>query len=174
MARKLKDTSRVPARTLNGTPAAKGLRRPATKYVRQVVLPTGGIEYAITERGYEVIETLAREGRDIVTIASHLGMDKNTFRRIRQRDERAQTAIDQGRARLGDEITDILLDKARDGETTAAIFLAKGRLHWRDHGPIPGEAAQPNIVVTINAPMSDDEFARMVNIKQVPNDEPAD
>lgn len=134
------------------------------RYVRADPLPTGALQYVVTHDGIELVQALARECRDLETIAGTLGVSKDAFRQIRKRQPEVQEAIDRGRAGLGDEISDLLLLQARQGNTTAAIFLSKARLHWRDQGPIPGEASAPNINITINAPMDATEWERMVNV----------
>lgn len=134
------------------------------RYVRRDILPTGASLYVVNDDGIALVQALARECRDLETIAATLGISKDAFRDIRKRQSEVQEAIDRGRAGLGDEISDLLLLQARQGNTTAAIFLSKARLHWRDIGPIPGEASAPNINITINAPMDATEWERMINV----------
>jgi len=134
------------------------------RYIRADALPTGALQYVVTGDGIELVQALARECRDLETIAGTLGVGKDAFRQIRKRQPEVQEAIDRGRAGLGDEISDLLLLQARQGNTTAAIFLSKARLHWRDQGPIAGEASAPNINITINAPMDATEWERMINV----------
>ncbi|MFV0298430.1 MAG: hypothetical protein ACK5JT_20200 [Hyphomicrobiaceae bacterium] len=142
------------------------------RYVDVAPVPTGAMTYTVNDDGIALVQALARECRDIETIAATLGICKTTFREIRKRQPEVQQALDRGRAGLGDEISDLLLLQARQGNTTAAIFLSKARLHWRDQGPIPGEAAAPNISITINAPMDANEWEQMINVTpEMPDDE---
>lgn len=148
--------------TIPDKPSAARLYDP--RYVRTDILPTGASLYVVNDNGIALVQALARECRDLETIAATLGISKGSFRDIRKRQPEVQEAIDRGRAGLGDEISDLLLLQARQGNTTAAIFLSKARLHWRDIGPIPGEASAPNINITINAPMDATEWERMINV----------
>ena len=134
------------------------------RYVVAAPVPTGALQYTVNDDGLALVQAMARECRDLETIAATLGISKDTFRNIRKRQPEVQEAIDRGRAGLGDEISDLLLLQARQGNTTAAIYLSKARLHWRDIGPIPGEASAPNINITINAPMDATEWERMINV----------
>ncbi len=123
-----------------------------------------GTPHVLKPAGYALIERMSKDGRDIVSIAKALGMHRDVFRKLRQRDPAAQEALDRGRAQLGDELTDIFLEQARKGNTVAAIYLSKARLGWRDQGPDPA-AGQTNVQVNINMPpnMSDEQFAALMD-----------
>lgn len=127
----------------------------------------GKLRLVVTEEGLAAIERMAAEGNANATIARALGTDARTLRRLRDDDERVAQAYDTGKARLADELTDILLTHARNGNVTAAIYLSKARLGWRDQGPAPqgGNATQINI--SIPAPMSEEEFRKIVDVKEV-------
>lgn len=146
-------------------PRKFGLRRFNPKYVLAEPNPTGSLRYTIKPAGIEAVTRMAREGHDVVSIAATLGISPDTFKLICKRQPEVQEALDEGRASLGDEITDILLTKARKGETAAAIFLAKGRLHWREVGPVdPNQQAGPTINITIPPAMSPEQFAQMIDV----------
>lgn len=146
-------------------PRKQGLRRFNPKYVLAAPNPTGSLNYTIKPAGIEAVTWMAREGHDVVSIATTLGISPDTFKRICKRQPEVQEALDEGRAALGDEITDILLTKARKGETAAAIFLAKGRLGWREVGPTdPNQQAGPTINITIPPAMSPEQFAQMIDV----------
>lgn len=107
---------------------------------------------------------MSASGRDMNSIAAALGIGKDVFRRLRQTDDQAQEAMDQGRAALGDELTDILLRHAREGMTVAAIYLTKARLGWREGEAMPGGTVNnTQINISIPPPMSDDEFRRIID-----------
>lgn len=125
-----------------------------------------GPTYTLKPAGYALIERMAEDGRDVTSIARALGMHRDTFRLLRRRDPEAQEAIERGRAALGDELADIFLEQARNGNTVAAIYLTKARLGWREAGPVDPNAQASNINITINAPLSDDEWQRMVTVSQ--------
>lgn len=129
-----------------------------------------GKAVVVQDAGLAVVERLAAEGNADATIAKALGINRGTFARLLRDDgdDRVLAAYETGKARLADELTDILLSQARNGNTTAAIYLSKARLGWRDQGPATpalGSAVQVNI--TIPAPMSDAEFAKIVDVKEV-------
>lgn len=118
----------------------------------------------LTEAAYGRIVELAAEGNSLESIAGHLGISPRTFAEIRKRDDRARDAYTLGKAKLDTEITNMLLKSARDGSTAAQIFLAKGKLGWREVGPAadqPPSMQQVNIYVS--EPLSDDQFAKLVN-----------
>lgn len=123
-----------------------------------------GAPHVLKAAGYLLIERMAKDGRDIVSIAKALGMHRDVFRVLRKRDPAAQEALDRGKAQLGDELTDLFLEQARKGNTVAAIYLSKARLGWRDQGPDPA-AGQTNVQVNINMPpnMTDEQFAALVD-----------
>lgn len=146
-------------------PRKKGLRRYNPRYVASVSMPTGSLIYTITPAGIEVVDRMAREGQDVVSIAATLGISPDTFGVIRKRQPEVQQALDEGRAALGNELNDILLVKARKGETAAAIFLAKARCNWREVGPTdPNQQAGPTININIPPAMSPEQFAQMIDI----------
>jgi len=123
----------------------------------------------VTDAGLEQIARLAAEGCADATIAKVLGINRKTFGAMLREDgdPRVLEAYDTGKARLADELTDILLTHARGGNVTAAIYLSKARLGWRDQGPATpavGNAVQVNI--SIPAPMSDAEFKKIVEVTQ--------
>ncbi len=138
-----------------------------TYLIRRIKTPRGGKPTAtITSAGLEKIQTMAANGNADVTIAHKLGIAPVTFRGLRNRDEKVDEALQIGRGRLADEITDILLTQARKGNTVAAIFLAKGRLGWRESGPIPQSAtAAVQVNIQVPARMTDEEFAELVEVK---------
>lgn len=129
----------------------------------------GRMTYTVTDAGLAAIERMAAEGNADGVIAKALSVNVKALRRLRDEDERVADAYEYGKARLATELTDILLNHAREGNVTAAIYLSKARLGWRDQGPAPhaGNAVQVNIHMP--APMSDEEFKRMVESKEVKN-----
>lgn len=118
----------------------------------------------VTERGLAVIEQLSAAGNANVTIAKALGTSATVLKALLSDDERVALAYDVGKARLADELTDILLSHARDGNVTAAIFLSKARLGWRDVGPATVQTAVA-VNITIPAPMSDADFQKMITVE---------
>ncbi len=121
----------------------------------------------VTDDGLSVIERMAANGNADATIAKALGINRKTLSQIRDRDERVDEAMQTGRAQLADELTDILLTHAREGNVTAAIYLSKARLGWRDQGPAPQATAATQVNIHIPAAMSDADFQKMIEVKNV-------
>lgn len=157
---------------LAAAPPALASRRGVRRYNPEYIIvhqPSGrasGLSYEVNAAGIALVEKMARDGHDVVTLAAQLGIHHVTFADIRKRQPEVGEAWARGRASLGDEINDILLKQARKGNMTAAIFLAKGRLGWREVGPTDPNAQQSNINITINAPLTDDEWQRMVKVSR--------
>ncbi len=119
---------------------------------------------ALTEAAYPFIEELAKEGCGLDAIAQRLGISASTFRDIRKRDPRAQDAFIAGKSQLDTEVTTQLVKKMREGDMTATIFLAKGKLGWRETGTpadAPTTATQVNIYVS--EPLTDEQFAKLTH-----------
>ncbi|MEO1237748.1 MAG: hypothetical protein AAFX76_13250 [Planctomycetota bacterium] len=138
-----------------------------------LILRNGGRgKVTITDAGIAAIEKLAANGQSNVTIARSLGIHPETLNKLRddEDDDRVLLALDTGRGRLADELTDILLTHAREGSITAAIYLSKARLGWRDQGAIPQTANATQVNINIPAPMSKEDFDKLVNVKKVPTD----
>lgn len=152
-------TTRTVVRTVAG---------PNSIYLNVNDVATGGVRYDLKPQGYDIIEQMSANGRDLASIAKALGIDRDTFRVIRKRDAAAQEAVERGRAALGDELHDILLEHARSGITVAAIFLAKARCGWREGEAMPGAMVTNNTQINIHIParMSDQQFQQIVGGSQ--------
>ena len=137
---------------------------PRPQYIVTSTPEAGGARYDLKPAGIALIKRMSREGRALASIAAALGVSMDTFREIRKRDPEAQEAVDQGRAALGDELTDILLEQARNGITVAAIFLAKARCGWREGEGMEGKVVN-NTQINIHIPesMSDAEFKAIID-----------
>ncbi|MEM6257624.1 MAG: hypothetical protein AAGI37_04855 [Planctomycetota bacterium] len=126
----------------------------------------------VTDAGLAAIERMAGNGASDVTIARTLGIHPETFRKLRddEDDDRVLLAHQAGKGKLADELTDILLTHARDGSITAAIYLSKARLGWRDQGPSTAGTQATQVNISIPAPMSKEDFDKLVNVKKVKPD----
>ena len=138
---------------------------PETNSGEIVVRNEGGNTRRIGRKGVALIETMASEGATNTTIAKRLKINRDTLLEIRKRQPEVEEALARGRGALEDELTDILLTKARKGETVAAIFLAKARCGWREGDLPPGQHVTNNtqVNITMAPPMSDAEFAKLVS-----------
>ncbi len=160
MGKSPKIENTIPKRTVTRT-----VKVANSRYLTSCDVPTGGVRYDLKAAGYELVERLSTNGRDLASIAKALGIDRDTFRVIRKRDAAAQEAVERGRAALGDELHDILLEHARGGITVAAIFLAKARCGWREGEAMPGATVTNNTQINIHIParMSDHQFQQIVD-----------
>lgn len=74
-------------------------------------------------------------------IADYLGISQNTFRAIRQRAAEVAACYKRGKAKAIAHVANGLLQKARAGDTTCAIFYLKTQAGWRE--TVPVEDIQP-------------------------------
>jgi hypothetical protein len=137
-----------------------------SRYVAQEKQPSGGYRFAMRAAGYDLVRKLSAEGNSYATIADALGIGPDAFRRIREQDEKLKEALAVGHGALATELTDILLSQARNGNTVAAIFLAKARLGWIEGRAAEAPPASPvQVNIQIPPPMSDAEFRRVIDGK---------
>ena len=121
----------------------------------------GGIR--VTGAGRALIEEAAANGVSKATIAKRLGVAVKTFSDILRRDTKAQDAFDLGTAANEDELRNLLMDQARDGNVTAAIYLTKAR-----HGWVEGMApdTRPNVIINLPDALPIEEYMRRVQLKE--------
>jgi hypothetical protein len=65
-------------------------------------------------------------------IADYLGIARNTFRAICERDEEVAARYKRGKAKAIAHVANGLLQKARAGCTTSSIFYLKTQAGWRE------------------------------------------
>ncbi len=139
---------------------------PRSRYITLEDVPTdGGVLHVLKPAGFGLVERMSAAGRNLGSMAAALGLSGETFRAMRRRDPEAQEALDRGRAALGDELTDILLEHARTGNVVAAIYRTKARLGWREGEVMEGAHTVNNTQINIQIPerMSDDEFRSIID-----------
>lgn len=122
---------------------------------RQITRQGPNRQVHVEPAGLKKIETMAANGHPAPDIAASLGCSGEALRMARKRQPEVAEAFERGHAALETELTHILLGHARDGNVTAAIFLAKARLGWRDQGPSP-EGGGQRVNVQINMPSAKD------------------
>lgn len=85
----------------------------------------------LTEAQRVEVETLAALlNQD--QIADYLGMSRSTFRGLCNRDEEVAVRYKRGKAKAIAHVANGLLMKARNGDTTSAIFYLKTQAGWRE------------------------------------------
>lgn len=124
-------------------------------------LPKGGMQIDASDEGVELIRRYAERGLSNRAIAAQLGVGVDTLRGMRQRDQRVQDALEQGRGIIETEITNILVERARKGEAWAVCFFLKCRAGWNEKTAQPDG---PAVGITINLPpaLSMSEYQRQV------------
>jgi len=126
----------------------------------------GGGKVTIPPAGRAKIQAMATEGFDQISIAASLGISKQTLVACRDRDEKVEEAWAVGHAKLADEITHLLLEQGRKGNTVALIYLSKARLGWTDQ-PQPEERA-PAVVIHLPDARSPEEYMRLIKHQPSP------
>lgn len=76
-------------------------------------------------------------------IADYLGIARNTFRAICARDEEVSARYKRGKAKAIAHVANGLLQRARAGDTTCAIFYLKTQAGWFDTQRV-GVKAEPS------------------------------
>lgn len=159
--------NKMATRTVSRTAWRLGRRKADPRFVSTGLVPTatGAVnKYVLTEAGYDRIESLARDGIDLASIAKALGISPDAFRTLRREDPEAQAALDRGVGGLADTLTNLFLVAARDGNITAAIFLAKTRAGFVENAPPPASSPQTAVQVNISIPepLSRERFLEIV------------
>lgn len=107
----------------------------------------------LTEDQCREVETLAALlNQD--QIADYFGIARNTFRAICDRDEEVAARYKKGKAKAIAHVANGLLQKARAGDTTSAIFYLKTQAGWRETANLEHQADQniTRIVRTVVSP----------------------
>ena len=122
-------------------------------------------KYLVPDQHVGKVVDACRRGVSEVRIARSLGINYRTWMRLRDEDERIAGALAESRRIEEEELVAVLLDKAREGETTSLIFALKSRHGYRDQGT-PQAAADARVNVVINLPAasaSAEEYARTID-----------
>lgn len=153
---------------------ARFAKAPDKRYLTSTFRSEDGafLGYQLTEAGYRKIADLAADGVSLGTIAAMLGCNPSSFIAIRARDPRAQEMLDLGRAALSTELSDILLNHARQGNVVSAIFLAKARAGWvESQGTVEGASQVTNntqVNIHLTEALTDDQFKTILDNSKQP------
>jgi hypothetical protein len=138
---------------------------PAKRNLNLTVRTRGkGNPIAVTAPGRDLIERLAANGASIETIAAALGISGSTLNEAAKRDPAVQEALDKGHGALETELVGLLMKAAREGDKIAAIFLLKGKRHWRDSTPVEPKGDTPNITINLPGAASPEDYRRMIDV----------
>lgn len=94
----------------------------------------GKYEYWLTEDGITLLQGWARDGLTDEQIASNMGICRDTLSVWKKRYPDISDTLKKSKAIVDYEVENALLQKAKDGDTTAMIFWLKNRRpdKWRD------------------------------------------
>jgi len=130
-----------------------------TSKVTLVARNEAGQSRRVTDAGAAVVERMAANGNSNTSIAKALNIARSTLDEIRKRQPEVEEALARGRAALEDELSDILMTHARDGNVVAAIYLTKARCGWREGDLPPGSTvSQTNVNIVIPPALSADQM----------------
>jgi hypothetical protein len=124
---------------------------------------------------------LASNGVQETVLASALGMDLKTWRRIRNEDPVAKAAWEEARSREEDRLVGALFQQAlgtpaeydasgnliraeQPRYAPASMFLLKARHGYRDLGPTDGGSDRPTININIPAPLAPEQYAKLITV----------
>ena len=97
---------------------------------RDTSLP--GQPWCITPGGCEQVRVWRSNGVNQADIARQLGIGPRSFRDLLERNQDLKDAYEAGSGQAESELVGILMKQAREGNTTAAIFLLKGAHGFRE------------------------------------------
>lgn len=127
-------------------------KKPNARYVEVMMKPEGGVCYFLRPEGYNIVAQMIAGGQSEASVAAVLGMNPSTLTEMKKRDEVLRDAMSRGRGALEDEVVGKLVEHMRNDNVAAAIFLAKGKLGFREVGPTDPNAPQTAIQVNISVP----------------------
>ncbi len=121
----------------------------ANALVVRVPNGTGHPRADITSEGAAIVQRMAASAHSLATIGSALGLSRRTLGEAMERQPEVREAFEAGRAALETELASALLDKARNGNLVATIFLLKAMCGWKEGEPRDGT---PKVAIQINLP----------------------
>lgn len=110
----------------------------------------------LTTKQISEVETLAAVLSQ-EQIADYFGIARNTFTAMMDRDPSILEQYKKGKARAIKEIGGGLIQEARGGNLTAAMFYLKTQAGWREKDKIEDNGDSPSVPVTftVAAPVKD-------------------
>ena len=89
------------------------------------------------------VETYQKTNGNITDSCAVAGISRQTYYNWLEKEEGFRTAIIEAESNLNDEIRQVLISKAADGDMTAVIFYLKNR--HPDYKQKPQEPVNPNV-----------------------------
>jgi hypothetical protein len=128
-----------------------------------------GRPYGVTAEGREIAEKMLANGCSRATTAAALGISESALSAAAERDPELASTIERGHGAMETELVGHLMQHARDGNVTAAIFLLKAKAHFRDQGePSNKTADRPNITINLPGAASPEDYAKMIDVTPDP------
>jgi hypothetical protein len=118
-----------------------------------------------TRNGLDYIQALARSGATQGFCASKLNLTAKQFKNLMadESDTATRLAFEAGHSELETEMSQILIDMARNGVVVAAIYFSKARLGWQEAAPPP---MSNNVQIVLPAPLSAADYERRMHERQ--------
>lgn len=133
-----------------------------------------GQPWVVTHQGRELVRKDRGNGVAQAVIAGRLGMNATSFRSAMERDDDLRAAYDEGSGAMETELVGLLMQSARDGDRTSAIFLLKGACGFRENTPVAPKADAPAINITIPPALSHQDLLTLTQqMKSVTPDDPS-
>ena len=90
---------------------------------------------------------------------------RETLRQIRRRQPAVEESLVRGRGALETELCGLLIEKARNGDVIASLFLLKARCGWREGELPPGTQVINAEAVQINMPgqLTAEQFEQLLD-----------
>ena len=124
---------------------------------------TADRKVSITPEGIREIETLAANGVALGSIAKHLGINRDTFIRLRKDHDEIADAVEVGRSDLETEMVGVLTESARKGNIVAAMFILKSIRGFKEGTPRE-VINKTEVNITIGKALSQKEFEKIVEL----------
>lgn len=100
-------------------------------------------------------------------IADYLGISRTTFYALMERDQEIAERYKKGRARAVDEVGRGLIEQAKNGNVTAAIFYMKTQGGWREKQEVEVSGPGGGPIQTLDASkLSDATLKELLSVRR--------
>lgn len=126
-----------------------------------------GNKFVLTEDERAKVIRAIRRGASGVSIARALRINYATWKRVKTEDEEIASALSEKLAMEEIELSNVLIEKAKEGDITALMFALKTRHGYRDHGAVNG-GEDNRVAIQINLPgpsASLEDYQRLIAVE---------
>lgn len=129
-------------------------------------VPTGtNVPIVLKPAAYVLLEEMAFDDREQISMADALGIGRDTLRAITKRDPDADAAMARGHARRRESAIKLVRDRMEDGCVPSTFFYLKAMHNLRDIGqPVNNGAAGLTVNITIPERMAPEEVIKIIGI----------